>query len=1086
MSKAKFTHLHGHSAFSLRDGVGKVEDIIAKAKEDGHTAIALTEHGNMYSHVDFYFKAKKAGIKPIIGIEAYVVRDRHTHGQADDQGELDKESVRNKKRAWHLILLAENKKGYKNLLKLVSASNRDGYYYNPRMDFELLEKYSDGLICLSGCLGGEVQQAILNDDLDWAEEAIERFIRIFGKDNFFLEAQNHEVEEEEKVRNLLPKLAKKYGIKVVATNDFHYTNKEDKVVQNAIIAIRDRTTLDDPDLKAYPTNHFYVKSAQEMAEMFPDNPEWLQNAYDIGQRCKVELKYDKIIFPEIVKGKAKKEEALRELCRVGWRKLIQPHVKDKDKLVEYGDRVKMELDVILNNGFADYFLLVHDIMRYAREKDIPTGNGRGSVGGSLVALLLEITEQLDPITYELFFERFLNSERLSPPDIDLDFADDRRAEIVEYTREKYGVDCFAKTVTFGNFQPKQALRMAFKCYGFDIAEQDKHAGMIPKVVPGVPNVRFKHLYGEVKEFPGAISPDLIAAREKFPDVFFLAEKLEGIPSHASTHASSYIITDKPVEEYVPLDYDPRSKDVRIGVDMYSADKVKLLKMDYLGIETLSILENAIELANKRHGTSLTRSNIPFDDENTWNLICQGDTIGMFQFESDGMRSLLKKALPRNIEELSDCNAIYRPGAAKFIDDYCAVKMGNKQAHPIHPLMEPVLKVTHGVLIYQEQVMKMCQILAGFSLAEADYMRKAIGKKKEEDMRKLLPMFESGCKKNGINKDVVDEILGWFHDMSRYNFNKAHAVAYSINGYKSAYMKANFPLEFMTAMLNKKTKELNDYLVRVNDGKRRRIKILGPNINESFFKCAISDDKIYFGLNLIKGVNNKTITALIENREKKGKFKSYKDLFARCHGIIEKRTMEGLIEAGALDSVGVDRKWALERLEEQLKLFRKAKKQTEEQISMFEPEEVEFVSKDETLFDVPQRYRGFDTDKILEQEKERLGFYVSGSPLDPYREILDDEEFVSSMALQSMNDEYIRIGGILKDVRKKRDRNGNEMAFGTLEDDYGSAKLVVFASSFDKCKYKLKEGRALDIQGKVSDGSLLVNRIKDLTQSEMMV
>ncbi len=1080
----KFTHLHTHTAYSLRDGVGKIDEYLNHLKEDGQTSLALTEHGNMFSHINFYTEAKKVGIKPIFGVEAYNVKDRFARGQASDiagqeKKDFDKTNPRFKKRAWHSILLAQNYTGYKNLMKLVTFAGKEGYYYNPRMDKKLIAENSEGIIATSACLGGEINQAIIYDDYDWAEEAIKEYIDIFGTDRFFLEVQNHELPEEEKVRAIIPKFAKKFGLKIIATNDTHYCKEEDKIVQDAVKALDAQTTLDDPKLqeRLYKTNHFYLKTRSQMAKMFKGNEEWLENAYNLGESCNVELKYDKIAFPEFVKGDDRKKALLRELCVDGYNKLIAPIVKPENKK-EYGDRVKYELDVINKNGFADYFLIVQDIVNAARAKGIPMGKGRGSVGGALIAYLLGITK-IDSIKYGLYFERFLNPSRISPPDIDLDFADVRRDEVIEYTREKYGENQFAKTLTFGNFQPRMALRDSFRVYGHDVELQNEIAKLVPEVIQGIPNLRFKHLYGQNPDFPQAIQPELLAMKEKYPKEFWLAERLEGNPRHVSTHASAYILADKPIWEYVPMDYDAKNKCMRVGVDMYSADKAKLLKMDFLGIETLTIVDNAKKDILERHNIKIDDDTIPLDDQKTWDLISRGETIGIFQFESDGIRNLLKKARPRTINELADCNAIYRPGAAKFIDEYCAVKHGLKDANPIHPLMEPILKETHGVLIMQEQIMKMCQVLAGFTLPEADYMRKAIGKKKEEDMVKLIPMFEEGCKKNGIDINIIAKILDWFHDMSRYNFNKAHAVGYSLDAYCQAYVKANYPLEFARVMLNKKTVETSEYLIRISDIKRKKIKVHGPSINNSEAECSIKDNEIYFGLNLIKGTGSKTIDSIIELRkENKRDFESYLDLINLCKEFIDKRTLSGLVTSGALDEIHVNRKWALENMEEQLKQIKKMRIKDKNQIDLFGEEDTKVTYADCLV--QPTDYEDSSIEVKLAQEREVVGFYASSNPLDPYKHLLfDDEILTTSEAMASRNDDDIQLAAFVKSVRRFKDKNGEEMAFVEVEDELGVAKCVMFAKKYRALKSRLKEMLPVMIKGRLSNGSIIINTMEKL-------
>lgn len=1052
MNKQDFVHLHVHTAYSLQDGVGKVKDYIATVKANGQKAIAITEHGNLYSHVDAYTEAQKAGIKLIIGCEMYICKSMADKTKKDGND------------TYHLTVLAKNQTGYKNLLKLVSLANKDGFYSKPRIDKTLLRKHSEGLIVLSGCLAGEVNRLLMKDDLESAEAVVIEYKEIFGED-YYLEVMNHGMKEQENVKNILQKFGKKHGIKLVATNDAHYAEQGDSIVQDALIALRDNTTLDDPELKKYHASEFYLKTTEQMAGLFKEHPEWVEESGRIADKCDVTLTF-KIAFPEFIKGKEKKESALKELCLQGWNKFIaSKSEKEKD---EYASRVKYELGVINSNGFTDYFLIVQDIMREARARKIPVNPGRGSAGGSLVSFLLEITE-LDPIKYGLYFERFLNPSRISPPDIDLDFADNRRDEIIEYTKQKYGEDSFGGLVTFGNFRPRQAIKDAFKVYGFDVNTQMLYSRMVPDKVEGASTIKLEHVYQE--------SPEFLEGKSKYPDVFKLAEKLEGNPRHASTHASAFIITDKPITELAPLDYDANNHKIRIGIDMYSAEKAQLLKMDFLSIETLTILQNAIDLIKERHGVDIIKSNIPLDDPKTWDTFCNGNTIGIFQFESDGMRSLLKKARPRNLNELADCNAIFRPGAARFIPSYCAVKNGIEEPQIIHPLMEPILKETYGQLIYQEQIMKMCQVLAGFTLPEADYIRKAIGKKNKEDVEKGTKMFAEGCIRQGIEKNLVDEISVWFVEMARYNFNKSHALGYAMSAYYSAYVKTNYPLEFQAAMMNKKTKKLEDYLVRLNDGKRMGIGIFGPDINSSLVDCSIKDgtNSIIFGLDHIKGASTLAAESIVEERKQNGEFKSYGDFFNRCYSYIDKKTLDSFIKAGAFASLKIKRKWAIDNIDKHLE-YTKAKKEhaDKNQFSLFAEDEI----VDTRIFEMPEGAENYLKTDILMMERDVLGFYASGSPLDAYAdyiaEIQPDYSYHVNISEPGTSSKFV---GIIKGVKVQKDKKGEDMAFFDLEDDYGQVRCVTFNKAFSKNKYSIKNGNIVLIDARIGDNSLVVNRVQ---------
>lgn len=1081
-----FTHLHTHSAFSIQDGVARIKDYIEKLKENKQNAMALTEHGNMYSHINFYTAAKEAGIKPILGVEFYLADDHTIKSLVRTKKEkqnaslefTDNNNEKSKKRNFHLTVIAKNNQGYKNLIKLVSTANQHGFYYKPRIDKKLLRQYREGLICLSGCLGGEINQSILNDEFDNTDSLIREYLDIFGKD-FYLEVMNHQDPGEDKILSIIPKFAKKYDIKIVATNDAHYANKEDALVQNAIIAMRDHTVLNDPGLKKYHSDNYYLKSTQEMAEMFPGNIEYLENAFELGERCDIgEIKNSKVAFPEFVKGKENKEKTLRDICIRGWDEKIKPNINFPGDKKTFGDRVKYELDVINNNGFTDYFLIVQDIVKYAKSKDIPVGLGRGSVGGSLIAYLLDITE-LNPFEYDLYFERFLNSERISPPDIDLDFADNRRDEVIEYTKERYGKDKVVKVITYTNFKPRMALRDSFRVYGYDIELQNKVSKLVPDVIEGESTITLKMSYED--------SEELAKYKEQYPEVFWLAEKLEGNPRSVSTHASAYIVCDKDITEYAPLDYDAKNQELRLGIDMYSAEYINLLKIDFLGVETLTLMDNTIRRIKERYKEIIIPKKIKEDDKDTWKIFQNGDTIGIFQFESEGMRDLLKRSKPENINHLADCNAIFRPGAAKFIPQYIDVKTGKKEAEYFHPLMRPVLHNTFGIMIMQEQVMKMCQVIAGFSLGEADLMRRAIGKKKRKEIDALKPKFAEGCKKNGIDEILVERILEWFDEMCRYNFNKSHAVAYAKSAYRQAYLKAHYPLEFYLSFMNKKIKELGEYRDRAIDAKKHKIKVVGPNINKSHSNFEIVDtvdgydikkgekksSRIYFGLNCINGVSSGTVESILLERDLGGEFKDYKDFIYRTKEFIDKKTIEGLIYSGAMDPLKVNRKACIDRLEAILKALKKAKTIDKDQLGLFGEETLEL---DARLFDFKNTL-DFNIDDILEKEKEYTGMYCSGSPLGKFSEQLLSEDLIyTSQVSSKTNGDFVKIGCIIKNSRIFKDKNGNDMAFFEGEDDYGKIKMVSFTSNYTKNRAKIKDKNIVTITGRVNGGSVIVEKI----------
>ncbi len=1069
MNKKDFTHLHTHSYYSLLDSIASPESLVIKARELGQSALAIMDHGNHFGAIDFYEAGKKHGINAIQGLEAYICNDRFLKGKSKTKKVKGEEETveENQKdnKTYHISLLVQNNVGYKNLNQLTTLANIEGFYSKPRIDKKLLSKYSEGLFCLSGCLGGELSQLILADKFDEAEKVVKEYLDIFGE-TYRIELMNHFSPEDHKVMAILKKFAKKYEIPIVATNDVHYLHRSDDLTRNAIIALRDKTTLADPNLKKFDTDEFYLKSTDEMYDLFPENPEYLEESVKISDQCSVTIELGKTIFPSYeVKSGENKEEILTKLCRDGWKIKIKGSIPpEKEK--EYSDRIKYELKVINDNKFNDYFLIVEDFCSFARREKIRMSPGRGSVAGSLVSYLLGITH-LDPIKYGLYFERFLNPERVSPPDIDMDFADDRRHEVIEYAKQKYG-NKFASTISFGTYAPRKVIRDSFKVFGFDLQTQDMYAKLVPKVIQGIPEPELKDIYKASKEIA-----DL---KVKFPDVFALAEKLEGIPTNVSTHASAYILCDD-LTDRAPMRYDASKGTVSVGLDMYSSEKIGLLKMDFLGVETLAIIDNAIELIKERKGVELNTDKFLEDDEASWKLIDKGDTIGIFQFESDGIRQLLKNAQPKNLNELADCNALYRPGAAKFINDYCDVKHGRKPFEVFHPLMEPILRETQGQLVMQEQVMKMCVVLGKFTLSEADLIRRAIGKKKKEEVEKGQVMFAEKCRANGIEEALIQKIVDWMTDMSRYSFNKSHALAYSVNAFHASYLKAHYPFEFQVALLNKKVKELGDYLTRLYDGRKRGISVNGPNLNISNQDCSAAGEKIYFGLNQIKGVSSAGTEFIVKERNENGEFKDYKDLFSRCYKFLDKGTLDGLIYSGALDNIEpVNRKWKIENLTEHLKYFSAIKKSTDEsQIDMFGGE----IQIDPKIFKGTEE-KDLTMEERLEKEKEYIGFYVSGSPLEKYWNVIKGDDFSDSRQLTEDNKgEYIKIAGFIKSVRFFKDKNGNDMSSFDVEDDYGVFKGVVFSSALEKNKRLLKEKLAIIIKGRVSGNSILVDRLEKL-------
>lgn len=1064
MKHSDFVHLHVHTQYSLLDGACRLQELVNLTASRKMPACAITDHGNMFGVIEFYQKAQEKGIKPVIGCEVYIAPDSR----------FEKSSHGIQEASFHLVLLAKDETGYRNLMKLVSIGYLEGFYYKPRIDKEVLAKYNDGIIGLSACLKGEIPHLIVSGEINSAKRIADQFRHIFGKDNFYLEIQDNGIGDQAKVNKALIKISKELDIPLVATNDVHYLYKDDAAAHDALLCIQTQTTMDDPNRLKFQTDEFYFKPEEAIKKAFGDiAPSAMTNTLEIAEKCNVELDFNQVHLPQYNPPEGLTREAcLEKLVNEGLRK---NYAKIDQPLKE---RVKHELQIIQNSNYTSYFLIAWDFVNFAKSKDIPVGPGRGSAAGSVVSYALGITD-IDPLRYGLIFERFLNPERISMPDIDIDFCYERRNEVIDYVINKYSKDNVAQIITFGTMMAKGVVRDVGRVMGMPYPEVDK----IAKLIPNELNITLDHALEVEPELDNLYKSD-----SRITKLIDISRKLEGLTRHASTHAAGVVISEEALTKYVPL-FQTSDGQITTGVPMNSLEKVGLLKMDFLGLKTLTVISQVIKILKRTRSIAIDIEKISLDDKKTFALLAKAESIGTFQLESSGMRDLLKKLKPETFEEIIALIALFRPGpiGSGMLDDFIARKHKRVGIKYDHPLLESILKETNGIIVYQEQVMKIASDLAGFSLAEADTLRRAISKKTPEIMAEARHNFVNGAAEKNIGRETADKIFNQIEYFAGYGFNKSHSTAYAMISYRTAYLKANFPVEFMTALLTSERDNTDKVALYINEAMRMGIKILPPDVNESFSNFTVVEEGIRFGLAAVKNVGRSAIDSIINSREKFGKFKSIYDFTQRVDSrLVNRRVIESLIKCGAFDSLGVHRSQQMAILDKALDIAGGVQKdKINGQFSFFDTFDMQ-ENFQKTFQDIPN-IPEWPENQLLSYEKEILGFYITKHPLSRFEKLLKNYSSVPIAGLSTLRDgEEVRLGGIINKAKiTTTRRTGEKMAIVTLEDLTGTVETLVFPRVFQKFSSLIKVDSMVFITGRLNlredEPKLLPNEIIPLEE-----
>src|ERR1051326_5871389 len=1065
-----FVHLHLHTEYSLLDGASRPEELAKRVAELGMPACAITDHGNMFGAVEFYNAMKKAGVKPIIGCEMYVAYGSRFDKTSVEDQQADAGSNK------PLIVLAANEQGYKNLVKLVSAGFTQGFYYKPRIDKELLREHRDGLIVLSSCLKGEVTQNLVAGNYQRAKDAALQFREILGPDNFFLEIQDHGIPDQQKIIPMMARLGEETGLRLVATNDSHYLNKEDAFAHEVLLCIGTGKTLGDEKRMKFYSDDFYVKGADEMRRIFAQYPEALDNTMRIAERIHTSLDVTGHHLPNFPVPQGKTLAGyFEEVVRAGLQRRLARNVPRKHEEQEYRDRLEREIEIIKSMGFPGYFLVVWDFIKYAKDHGIPVGPGRGSAAGSLVAYSMGITD-VDPLEYDLLFERFLNPERIDMPDIDIDFCMNRRGEVIEYVRKKYGEDKVAQIITFGTMAAKSVVRDVGHVLGLPYGLVDK----VAKTIPGGPDVSLPSAAKESPALADAIKNDSEVAR-----VVEIGSKLEGLSRHAGMHAAGVVITPEPVTNYVPL-YRTNRDEIVTQFDMRVVEKMGLLKMDFLGLRTLTVIDDAIKSAQAETGNRIDIDAIPLDDPDVFRLFQEGRTKGVFQFESGGMVDVLRKSRPTRFEALAALNALYRPGAldAGMVDEFIKRKNGQSKPKYLVPVMKEVLEETYGVIVYQEQVMQIAQRVAGYTLGQADLLRKAMGKKILALMVAEREKFVAGALAHGYDKKKANEVFDYIEPFARYGFNKSHSVAYALVAYQTAWLKVHYPRHFMAALMTSEMDRTDAVVKFINETAQMGIKILPPDINESNYAFTVVGPNIRFGLGAVKGVGQGAIESILEARRRVGRYKS---MFEFCEYVdlraCNKKVIEALIKSGSFDSFGLSRRALFETIDSTADSAQRTKDEKERgQSSLFGMASAAMPAP--RIANLPE----WPEEEKLKHEKETLGFYITGHPLNKYAEELRLFGGATTETLHRYVDETVNIGGIISQIKrskiKKGPNEGKIMAKFVLDDQFGSVDVVVFSDLYAKYAKWLENGVAVLVTASVKDtGGMAAGRSASLQSAE---
>ncbi len=1043
--RSDFVHLHVHTQYSLLDGACQLEPLIARAVEDRMPALAVTDHGNLFGAIEFYEACSKQGVKPIIGCEVYVA----------PEGRLNKTpSAGQETSHYHLLLLVRDEEGYRNLIRLVSIGYLEGFYYRPRIDKEILARHGRGLIGLSACLQGEIGRLLLAGNAEGAARAAGEYAEILGKENFFLEVMDNRIPEQEKLNAALVELGRKLSIPLVATNDVHYLRRQDARAHEVLLCIQTQTTLDDPNRLRFPNDEFYFKTGAEMKKAFAEIPAAIAATIGIAERCHLEFNFKKTHLPHFEPPAGLSQEAyLRQLCEQG--------LKEKYPRLtpEVGERLQHELEVIRKTGYTSYFLIAHDAIRFARGQGIPVGPGRGSAAGSLVAYLTGITG-IDPLRYDLLFERLLNPDRVSPPDIDIDFCYERRQEVIDYVTAKYGQDNVAQIITFGTMMAKGVVRDVARVMGFAYADADR----IAKLIPAGLNVKLADAI--------ATEPPLKELYENDGNVRNLLDTslaLEGLTRHASTHAAGVVISERPLIEYVPLFRPGGEGQITTGYAMGSLEKIGLLKMDFLGLRTLTVIDDTLKAVSRAQGRGITPEQIPLEDAKTFELLNRGRTVGVFQLESSGMRDLARKIGLEQFEDIIALVALFRPGPMHMLDDYVRRKHGQTPIRYDHPMLKPILENTCGIMLYQEQVIRIVNRLAGFSLGKADLFRRAIGKKIPEVIEQEKHAFVAGCAQNGISAPVAEKIYNQIEYFAGYGFNKSHSAAYAMIAYQTAFLKANHPREFMCALLTSEKGNTDKIVEYIEEAGRMEIEILPPDVNESFGRFTVEGDSIRFGLSAVKNVGEGAIESIVRARENGGPFKTIYDFCERIDSrLVNRKVIESLIKCGAFDRLGFRRAQLMAVLDHALEsALVRQRDRSSGQKSFFDEFEGGNGFSTSAYQKIPD-IREWPESQNLAGEKETLGFYVSGHPLARYEKLLRTYARANSRTLAELPGGTVTaVGGLITKLKKTATRKTNErMAILSLEDLEGEVEVLVYPRAYPKAEPYLKADALVFIRGKV--------------------